>query len=128
MWPQLNNTNLIEQRKWLNLLGIAGKELSVLSIEDRYLRELIILGKERGFLLYDEINDSLPEGAYSSDELNRIFSLFGSAGIEVVDSEQDFQEEGIRDNKRDEHGIFKKPGILQRRRVETIKSIIWILL
>jgi RNA polymerase primary sigma factor len=74
-----------------------------LLIEDRYdeVKELIILGKERGYLLYDEINDSLPEGAYSSDELDSIFSLFGSAGIEVVDSEQDFQEDGIRGNKRD---------------------------
>jgi RNA polymerase primary sigma factor len=75
-----------------------------LSIEDRYdeVRELIILGKERGYLLYDEINDSLPEGAYTSDELDSIFSLFGSSGIEVVDSEQDFHEEEIRDTKRDQ--------------------------
>jgi RNA polymerase primary sigma factor len=66
-----------------------------LSIEDRYedVRELIILGSERGYLLYDEINDSLPEGAYTSDELDSIFSLFGSAGIEVIESGQDLQEE-----------------------------------
>ena len=69
-----------------------------MSIEDRYeeFGELIILGKERGYLLYDEINDSLPEGAYTSDELDSIFSLFGSAGIEVIDSEQDLQEEATR--------------------------------
>jgi RNA polymerase primary sigma factor len=86
-----------------DLQEIAGKELLVLSIEDRYdeVRELIILGKERGYLLYDEINDLLPEEAYTSDELDSIFSLFGSAGIEVIDSEQDLQEEGIGDDKRD---------------------------
>lgn len=67
-----------------------------MSIEDRYedVRELIVLGNERGYLLYDEIHDSLPEGAYTSNELDRIFSLFGSAGIEVIESEQDLQEEG----------------------------------
>jgi RNA polymerase primary sigma factor len=76
-----------------------------LLIEDKYeeVRELIILGRERGYLLYDEINDSLPEGAYSSDELDRIFSLFGSSGIEVVDSEQDFQDERTKDGGRDEN-------------------------
>jgi len=57
-----------------------------LSIEDKYdeVRELIIIGKQRGYLLYDEINDLLPEGICSSDELDGIFSLFGSADIEVI--------------------------------------------
>ena len=76
-----------------------------MSIEDRYdgIRELIVLGKKRGYLLYDEINDSLPEGIYTSDELSSIFSLFGSAGIEVVDGEPEFQDEEIRDDKRSEN-------------------------
>jgi RNA polymerase primary sigma factor len=83
--------------------GISGKELRILSIEDRYdaVRELMIMGKQRGYLLYDEINDSLPEGTCSSDELDSIFSLFGSAGIEVIDPEQEFQNEGIKDDERD---------------------------
>jgi len=74
-----------------------------LSIEDKYdeVRELIILGKERGYLLYDEVNDMLPEELYSSDELDSIFSLFGSAGIEVIDIEQKLQGEGNRHDKRD---------------------------
>jgi RNA polymerase primary sigma factor len=76
------------------LQEIAWKELLALSIEDRYdeVRELVILGKERGYLFYDEINDSLPEGIYTADELDSIFSLFGSSGIEVIDSEQDLEE------------------------------------
>ncbi len=81
-----------------------------MSIEDRYedLRELIILGNERGYLLYDEINDSLPEGAYTSDELDGIFSLLGSAGIEVLESEQDLQEEGAGNG--DKPGNSRKGG------------------
>jgi RNA polymerase primary sigma factor len=74
-----------------------------LSIEDRYdaVRELIIMGKQRGYLLYDEINDSLPDGTCSSDELDSIFSLFGSAGIKVIDTEQEFESEGIKDDNGD---------------------------
>jgi RNA polymerase primary sigma factor len=90
-----------------------------LSIEDRYdaVRELIVMGKQRGYLLYDEINDSLPEGTCSSDELDSIFSLFGSAGIEVIDPEQEFQDGGINDTGRDESkendegGHFSAPSI-----------------
>ncbi|MBN1570399.1 MAG: RNA polymerase sigma factor RpoD [Acidobacteria bacterium] len=76
-----------------------------MSIEEKYdeVKELILMGKERGYLLYDEVNDLLPEGICSSDELDSIFSLFGSAGIEVIDTEQKFQDDGKREDKRDEN-------------------------
>jgi RNA polymerase primary sigma factor len=75
-----------------------------LSIEEKYdeVKELILMGKERGYLLYDEVNDLLPEGICSSDELDSIFSLFGSAGIEVIDTEQKFQDDSKREDKREE--------------------------
>ncbi len=65
-----------------------------LSIEERYeeVRQLITMGKEKGYLLYDEVNDILPSDISTSDELDDIFSMFGSMGIEVVDSEQKFRE------------------------------------
>ena len=68
-----------------------------MSIEDRFgrieekydgVRELINLGKEKGYLLYDEVNDVLPDDINSSKDLDSIFCLFGDAGIEVIDSEQ----------------------------------------
>jgi len=76
-----------------------------LSIEEKYdeVKELILMGKERGYLLYDEVNDLLPEGICSSDELDSIFSLFGSAGIEVIDTEQKFQDDSKREDKREEN-------------------------
>jgi RNA polymerase primary sigma factor len=77
-----------------------------LSIEEKYdeVKELMMMGKERGYLLYDEVNDLLPEGICSSDELDSIFSLFGSAGIEVIDSEQKFLDEVKKDEKKGEEG------------------------
>ncbi len=75
-----------------------------MSIEEKYdeVKELILMGKERGYLLYDEVNDLLPEGVCSSDELDSIFSLFGSAGIEVIDTEQKFQDENKREEKKED--------------------------
>src|SRR6266571_533941 len=65
-----------------------------LSIEEKYdeVRQLITMGKEKGYLLYEEVNDMLPSELSSSDELDDIFSMFGSMGIEVVDSEQKYRE------------------------------------
>src|SRR5512147_1259522 len=70
-----------------------------LSIEDKYdeVRQLISIGKEKGYLLYDEVNELLPADITSSDELDDLFSTFGSAGIEVVDSEQKYREEKTLD-------------------------------
>ena len=72
-----------------------------LSIEEKYdeVRQLITMGKEKGYLLYEEVNDLLPSEISSSDELDDIFSMFGSMGIEVVDSEQKFRE------KAEEEGV-----------------------
>jgi len=86
-----------------------------LSIEDKYdeVRDLVIVGKERGYLLYDEIYDLLPEGICSSDEIDSIFSLFGSAGIDIIDTEQDFPDGWRRDGKKDEDkGADERPRFL----------------
>jgi RNA polymerase primary sigma factor len=70
-----------------------------LSIEEKYdeVRQLIAIGKEKGYLLYDEVNELLPADITSSDELDDLFSTFGSAGIEVVDSEQKYREDKLLD-------------------------------
>ncbi len=63
-----------------------------MSLEDKYegVKELLVTGKEKGYLLYDEVNDVLPDDIQSAEELDAIFELFGDAGIEVIDSEQQF--------------------------------------
>ena len=47
-----------------------------LGIEDKYeeVRHLIILGRERGYLLYDEINDVLPEEVHSPEDLDDLLN------------------------------------------------------
>src|SRR5207245_4187678 len=51
-------------------------------------RSLIDIGKEKGYLLYDEVRDLLPpEIGASAEDLDDLFSAFGTAGIEVIDTE-----------------------------------------
>jgi RNA polymerase primary sigma factor len=74
-----------------------------LSLEEKYdeVRQLIQIGKEKGFLLYDEVNEILPGEITKSDDLDELFTAFGNHGIEVVDSEQKYREE-ILLNRRGE--------------------------
>ncbi len=43
-----------------------------MSIEEKYdeIRHLITIGKEKGYLLYDEVNELLPADITSSEELD----------------------------------------------------------
>jgi len=73
-----------------------------LSLEDKYdeVKELISLGKERGFLSYEEVNDLLPDDLNSSDDLDDLFDLFGSNGIELIESGKAFKQDGVLPGKK----------------------------
>src|SRR5687767_7406177 len=50
------------------------------------LDRLISVGKQKGFLTYDEVNDALPQDIVSLDQLDDIMMMFGAMDIEVVDT------------------------------------------
>src|SRR5262245_43956280 len=50
------------------------------------LDRLITIGKQKGFLTYDEVNDALPSDIVSLDQLDDIMMMFGAMDIEIVDS------------------------------------------
>ena len=56
-------------------------------IEEKYeqLRHLIALGKERGYLLFDEVNDVLPAGIDSDEEINELLSTLERYGIQIYE-------------------------------------------
>src|SRR6516164_2737080 len=59
-------------------------------LEEKYdeVQKLMEIGKEKGYLLYDEVSDLLPqEISASAEDLDDLFSAFGTAGIEVIDTD-----------------------------------------
>ncbi|MXY16689.1 MAG: RNA polymerase sigma factor RpoD [Acidobacteria bacterium] len=89
------------------------------SIEEKYdeVRQLIALGKEKGYLLYEEVNDMLPVELTSSEELDDLFSVLGNAGIEVVDSERKYRDEKLtelRSDDSDEVELDLTPGAVDK--------------
>ena len=64
-------------------------------LEERFeeVRQLLLIGKEKGYLLYDEVNDVLPAELTSNpEELDELFTVFGNAGIDLVDTEKGYRE------------------------------------
>ena len=58
-----------------------------LAIEEKYdqVRQLINMGKERGYLLYYEVNDILPAEVHSSEEIDDLLSTFERYGIDIYE-------------------------------------------
>ena len=67
------------------------KELTPVEAEARrtQLKNLIILGKERGFLTYAEINDHLPDEVLDADQIEGVIGMINDMGIQVYDEAPD---------------------------------------
>jgi RNA polymerase primary sigma factor len=91
------------------------------------VKKLISIGKEKGFLTYDELNNTLPAEVVASEQFGTIMSMFGEMDIEIVDAPdgerpqksaeaEDAGEEGeegesIEDSEKE---IDLSPGALSR--------------
>ncbi len=53
------------------------------------LKTLIILGKERGYLTYAEINDHLPDDVQNSEQIDGIIGMINDMGIQVYEEAPD---------------------------------------
>ncbi|MBI1824050.1 MAG: RNA polymerase sigma factor RpoD [Nitrospirae bacterium] len=97
------------------------------------VKHLISLGKEKGFLTYEELNNALPADILSSEQLDNIMVMFGEMDIEVIDSADEgrfqrassesddeveeldeFEEEFVEVEEEKEKEIDLTPGVLSR--------------
>jgi RNA polymerase primary sigma factor len=98
-----------------------------LALEEKYdqVRQLIAMGKERGYLLYDEVNDILPPEVHSSEEIDDLLSTFERNGIDVyedlasakaalaaADGDTEVKEESP--SEREEGDLDLTPGTLEK--------------
>jgi RNA polymerase primary sigma factor len=53
--------------------------------ERKEVKDLLAMGRDKGFLTYDEVNDALPADIVSSDQIDDVMSMFGDNDIAIVD-------------------------------------------
>ena len=84
------------------------------------VKQLIDIGKEKGFLTYAEVNDVLPPDMVSPDQIDELMLMFGEMDIEIVDSNQKVrlqrrkvskigQEEADTSEEKDLYGKINDP-------------------
>ncbi len=85
------------------------KQVPVKRLEE--LKKLIALGKEKGRLTYEEINDILPENVTSSEEIEEVLAILSSENIEVVDSDEE-KPDSARPEAEEQEGADGHPPLL----------------
>jgi RNA polymerase primary sigma factor len=71
-------------------------------IKSDEVNKLSSLGKGKGFLTYDDINDMLPSDVIFSDQIDDILTVFHEKNIEVVDAERDERDTDKQEDKVEE--------------------------
>ncbi|MDP2753766.1 MAG: sigma-70 family RNA polymerase sigma factor, partial [Nitrospirota bacterium] len=71
--------------------------------EKDVFEDIIDIGKRRGKLTYDEINDAVPSEYFSSDELEELMDRLHDMGVEVIDDQEpDTTEEEVLASEEEE--------------------------
>jgi RNA polymerase primary sigma factor len=65
------------------------------------VEELILLGKEKGYLTYDQVNDMLPRDVFSPEQIDDVMVLFGENDIEVIDTDAEDAQNKLRVKEHD---------------------------
>ena len=105
--PQATNAKLVE-----TALDEASKNTK---LKDEGIKQLIGLGKEKGFLTYDDINRVLPDHVTSSDEIDDVLMDLSAEKIEIVDSENDITKDSRASGQKDEENQEEASGLAAKK-------------
>ena len=65
---------------------------SPLDVNQSSIKKLITQAKVKGYVTYSELNDSMPPGEMSSEQIEDVMTTLSEMGISVIDSEEDQEE------------------------------------
>jgi len=101
------------------------KGKKALNIEGQF-EKLVALGRKKGYLTYEEINEFLPEEMIASDQIEKVFSVLEKENIEVVDSEEEAKsanKEEAADDSKQALGADRHPAVEPVEARETVVDI-----
>src|SRR5499433_695758 len=96
--------------------GAPDTPLPLLDLSDAAVKKMIKSAKKRGYVTIDQINEVMPSGEVSSDQIEDIYAMLSEMGINVVEQEE--QAEG-EEGEKEEEGDDEEGGEL----VETTQKL-----
>ncbi|MGE0407374.1 MAG: RNA polymerase sigma factor region1.1 domain-containing protein, partial [Candidatus Korobacteraceae bacterium] len=90
-------------------------------MDDKYddIKKLIDVGKEKGYLTYNEVNDLIPHDVHSPDDLDDLLTTIGTQGIGVLDESAKLPSSSLdkkfdEDEESDDVELDLTPGALEK--------------
>ena len=68
--------------------GAPDTPLPLLDLSDAGVKKMIKAAKKRGYVTIDQINEVMPSGEVSSDQIEDIYAMLNEMGINVVETEE----------------------------------------
>ncbi|WP_294354869.1 RNA polymerase sigma factor RpoD [uncultured Sphingomonas sp.] len=76
----------------------------LIDLNDANIKKVIARAKKRGYITYDQLNDALPQGEMSSDQIEDITSALNEMGINIVENDEQ-GEEGETEERAEEDEV-----------------------
>src|SRR6188474_1618637 len=87
--------------------GASDTPLPLLDLNDAGVKKMIKAAKKRGYVTIDQINQVMPSGEVSSDQIEDIYAMLNEIGINVVETEEadnDAEDKDEADDDDDDTG------------------------
>ncbi|HXZ22119.1 MAG TPA: RNA polymerase sigma factor RpoD [Pseudolabrys sp.] len=82
--------------------GAPDTPLPLLDLSDAGVKKMIKAAKKRGYVTIDQINEVMPSGEVSSDQIEDIYAMLNEMGINVVETEDTDSDDGEKSEEADE--------------------------
>ena len=69
----------------------------LIDLNEASIKKLITKAKKKGYVTYDELNDALPQGEMSSDQIEDIQSALSEMGVQIVENDEEAEAEAEQD-------------------------------
>jgi RNA polymerase primary sigma factor len=69
------------------------EDAPLIDLNDSSIKKLISKAKKRGYVTYDELNEALPSGEMSPDQIEDIQTALSEMGVQIVESDEDAEAE-----------------------------------
>ena len=70
----------------------------LIDLNEAAIKKLIARARKRGYVTYDEMNEALPSGEMSPDQIEDIQTALSEMGVQIVETDEDAEAEGEADN------------------------------
>ena len=90
--------------------GVEVADAPLIDLNDASIKKVIARAKKRGYITYDQLNEALPQGEMSSDQIEDMTAALNEMGINIVENDEAGEEGEPEAQADDEAGNGRRRG------------------